>query len=268
MSLFKKFFLLAFFIPIGAVATQDPAEKLFEGKEGCLLVKDLKSGATVREVHSKFCSERFYACSTFKVPLAAMAFDHGELVDETTTFKWDGKPQPIDTWQKDHNARTWMENSVVWYSQRLTPMLGLSRVQDYLRNFKYGNQDFSGGLEEAWLSSTLKISAEEQVNFLRALKLEELSISKKAAQQTLSILPVGLEHRDWRIVGKTGSCFTWLDPKAPPSERSRIGWYVGYVSHGEKEEVFAVVFKEESEKDKYEYAGPDAKKIAIQALKP
>ncbi|HBS51609.1 MAG TPA: penicillin binding protein transpeptidase domain-containing protein, partial [Coxiellaceae bacterium] len=35
------------------------------------------------------CNERVFACSTFKIPIAIMAFDQKILQDENTVIKWD-----------------------------------------------------------------------------------------------------------------------------------------------------------------------------------
>lgn len=50
-----------------------------------------------------------------------------------------------------------MQFSVVWVSQEITQKIGLNKIKNYLKDFDYGNQDFSGdkernnGLTEAWL---------------------------------------------------------------------------------------------------------------------
>src|SRR5689334_12566095 len=90
------------------------------------------------------CKKRLPPCSTFKLPLAAMALDSG-IVDEKTVLKWDKTPQRIKSWEQDADARTWLKESIVWFSQRLTPQLGLPKIQKYLKDYEYGNQDFSGG---------------------------------------------------------------------------------------------------------------------------
>ncbi|ASX27927.1 hypothetical protein BA173_03570 [Rickettsia sp. MEAM1 (Bemisia tabaci)] len=52
--------------------------------------------------------------------------------------------------------------------------------------FSYGNQDTSGdkgknnGLTNAWLSSSLEISPEEQIAFLQKLAADQLPVSLKA----------------------------------------------------------------------------------------
>src|SRR6476659_4653951 len=86
-------------------------------KEGhCFIVDGKQSGA--------LCKKRMPPCSTFKLPLAAMSIDSG-ILDEKTILKWDKTPQKIKSWEQDADARTWLKESIVWFSQRLTPQLGL-----------------------------------------------------------------------------------------------------------------------------------------------
>jgi beta-lactamase class D len=231
--------------------------------KGCFLLEELESGKVISESDPSFCSERAWACSSFKVALAAMGFDSGVLKDENTTFKWDGTRQPIKTWERDHSARTWLEESVVWYSRKLTPLLGLEKIGRYLKDFQYGNRDFSGGLTRAWLSSTLKISPREQVAFLRRLARKQLKITEKAAEQTLALLPVALDGADKRVAGKTGSGFSWQDQASRSGKPFRVGWYVGYATvHGRKY-AFAALLRMPSEKGKLEFAGGEARRYAL-----
>ncbi len=182
------------------------------------------------------CKKRLPPCSTFKLPLAAMALDAG-ILDEKTVLKWDHTPQRLKTWEQDADAKTWLKESIVWFSQRLTPQLGLPKIQKYLKDYDYGNQDFSGGLTTAWLESSLQISAEEQLKFLE--RLPNLPSGKRA----ISLLPV-----DGDVRGKTGSC---MEP--------HIGWFVGYY----KERPFVYVFDEPTKS----YAGLEAKKRVLSLLR-
>jgi len=249
----------------GYTANSNPAI-LFAGKEGCLIVRELKSGRVSDVFNKKFCKERLYSCSTFKIALAAMAFDSGVLKDEASAITWDGTQYSIDAWNHDQTAREWMKNSTVWVSQKLTPKIGETRILEYLKRFKYGNQDFSGGVTDAWLSSTLKISAEEQVEFLRRLHLGKLGLRSTAADKTVDLLPLETTSNSVRMVGKTGSGFSWEDPAHVGDGYFRIGWYTGFLRKGSQDYVFAVVFREKVGSKKVSFGGQEAKRIAVQLL--
>jgi beta-lactamase class D len=145
-----------------------------------------------------------------------------------------------------------MRHSVVWYSQLLTPKIGMSRLQDYLAKFAYGNQDMSGnsgkndGLTNGWLSSSLKISPREQVVFLRKLVRAELPVSPYAIQMTKNILFSEQLENGWKLFGKTGTGFERYDNGTPNRDR-QFGWYVGWIERDLEKVIFALTMVEEKD---------------------
>jgi len=124
-----------------------------------------------------------------------------------------------------------MKESVVWYSQQITLQLGEERFASYVKQFGYGNADVSGdpgknnGLSESWLGSSLRISPDEQVGFLRRVLNRELGVKPQAYAMSAALLrrpePVG----GWQVFGKTGS-------------GKDVGWYVGWLERDGKRIVF------------------------------
>ncbi|MBA2404850.1 MAG: penicillin binding protein transpeptidase domain-containing protein, partial [Bdellovibrionales bacterium] len=100
---------------LSSCATQPP--KKFANKDVCFLLFNLGSGTFEKIINQDRCGQKLPAASTFKVPLAVMAFDSGVLKDEHTMLKWDGEKRFLDAWNKDHTASSWMKDSVVWFSQ-------------------------------------------------------------------------------------------------------------------------------------------------------
>jgi beta-lactamase class D len=217
---------------------------------GCFILMDLKTGKIVEKIGEEFCSERVFACSTFKVPLALMAFDRGVLQSEESGLKWDGKDRGIESWNKDQTAKTWISNSVVWFSQRITLVLGMEAMKKYLAKFQYGNEDMGGGLTNAWLSSTLKISADEQIGFWRRFWVGDLSVSSKAIEITKSLVFLEKTDSGSELYGKTGSGF---------GPGFRIGWFAGYIQKRGKQYVFALDFRDSSQPLAKGFAGQEAK---------
>lgn len=219
-------------------------EKHFAGFDGCFILLDLKKDKKVFEYNKRRCEQRLPACSTFKIPLALMAFDSGAIQDEKTAFEWDKTEYPIVSWNRDHTAQSWMKDSVVWFSQRLTPLIGEKRIKKYLSDFKYGNKDISGGLTIAWLTRapfmkvppnpTLLISAREQARFLSRFWKGKLSASEQASDLVKKITFIETSPSGYALHGKTGSGFLGKDGEL------RLGWFIGHLQRGSDEFVAVV----------------------------
>ena len=172
-----------------------------------------------------------------------MAFDAGVLTDEKSPMKWDGTKTSRDVWNRDQTAATWMQNSVVWVSQRLTSRLGIEKVKGYLAGFDFGNQDMSGGLTTAWLDSSLQVSPDEELRFWRSFWREELPGSRHAFAVTKKITFLATSPSGWTLHGKTGSG----GAAARGSKRGPVlslGWFVGHLARGDREYVFVTSYTE------------------------
>lgn len=139
-----------------------------------------------------------------------------------------------------------MQYSVVWYSQRITHALGAERFRSYVRQFDYGNQDVAGdpghdnGLDRAWILSSLRISPEEQVGFLRRLVNRQLPVSAHAFDMTARLTEVARLPGGWVVHGKTGAGAPGtLSPDGTWDQAHAYGWFVGWVTNGTKTYVFA-----------------------------
>jgi len=213
------------------------------------------------------CKTRHSPCSTFKIPIAAMGYDDGFLNDEITPKltmsdedrdwlikeKYSGNLMKI--WEEPQTPTSWIKNSCVWYSQTITRKLGEKKFSSYIKKFNYGNQDVSGdigknnGLTESWLGSSLKISPQEQIEFLKKLSNNKLPINTKASELVKNILFVEELSNGWKLYGKTGSCDS--------ENNNQNGWFVGFAEKDKQKIIFANYIEEDS-KSNY-YGGKKAK---------
>jgi beta-lactamase class D len=90
-------------------------DKYFADRKGCFLLYNMKTQVFDDVIGEDNCRERLPACSTFKIALSVMAFDSGVLKDENEILKWDGKKGFLPQHDRDHNAKTWLRDSVVWF---------------------------------------------------------------------------------------------------------------------------------------------------------
>lgn len=260
-----------FFIPIIIFLTSCATKKNFPDKDVCFVLYDLKNEKYVDVHNENRCHERFPAASTFKVALGVMAFDSGVFKDENTpVFKWNNVPTPLENWNKDQTPTSWMRESVVWMSQEMTPKIGMEKIQQYLSDFEYGNQDMTAGLKYAWLTpapfikepmqNSLKISAFEEVKFLKRLWRGELKASKESQEMTQKIMTHDKSSRGSVLIGKTGSGFK------DDNYDIRLGWFVGHLEKDQREYIVVVNFTDTKKVPAGTYGGREAKEIALNIL--
>lgn len=171
--------------------------------------------------------ERVTPCSTFKVALCLMGFDAGILQDahHPVWLYQDGFDDWLEIWQEPQTPQSWIKHSCFWYSKVLATCLGPEQFQYYLTALDYGNQDASGGLTQAWVLSSLKISVREQALFLQKLLQNAHPLSERAMQQTRQLLFLEEMPNGWKLFGKTG----WSGSKLKFDGQNEVGWFVGWV---------------------------------------
>jgi beta-lactamase class D len=210
----------------------------------CTALADGSTGRILLEQGD--CATRVTPASTFKIAISLMGFDSGFLKDEHAPllpFR-EGYPDYIASWRTSVDPTSWIKNSVVWYSQQITQSLGQERFQNYVSEFQYGNEDVSGdpgkddGLTRAWLSSSLKISPMEQLEFLRKLVDRTLPVSPRAVEMTSRVTALGTVGEGWQVHGKTGTGSPVL-ADGTHDEAHDYGWFVGWTRKGSRVIVFA-----------------------------
>ena len=191
------------------------------------------------------CRSRVTPASTFKVPLAVMAYEAGLLTDAhdpIMTFQAGDPDWGGTNWTRDTDPTDWMQYSVLWYSQRITHAMGEQELTRYARKFAYGNADFSGdpgfanGLDRAWIASSLQVSPLEQAAFLRGLVLDELPVSSQAIQNARGIMQ-SWRSGNWVIYGKTGAAYPRRADRSFDYARG-WGWFVGWAQAEDRTLVF------------------------------
>ena len=216
----------------------------FKNYDACFLIYSATEKKIVSEYNpANRCNQRLAPDSTFKIALSLMAFNQG-IINQKTVFQWDGLKGNFADWNRDQTPSSWFTYSVVWVSQNLTHRLGLTRIKHYLDAFNYGNKDFNGdpgkhnGLAYAWLSSSLKISAFEQLTFLTEIINKELPLSPHAVDSTLENMYLGTLKNGYKYYGKTGAGIHGRNERDPHPSKLRDGWFVGFVEDDDKKYIF------------------------------
>ena len=208
-----------------ATATSTPStnvrpelEQYFQGYTGAFVLYDRNANRYLR-YNPERCATQFLPASTFKILNSLIGLETGVITDENFVIKWDGTQYDIPAWNQDHTLKTAIQNSVVWYYQELARRVGAEKMRQYVEAAGYGNRDISGQIDTFWLDGALRISADEQVEFLKRLYQNDLPFSQRSQEIVKTILV--LEKTDsYQLSGKTGS-----------TQRIKIhtGWFVGYL---------------------------------------
>lgn len=172
-------------------------------------------------------NERFSPCSSFKIFNSLVGLETGVIKDENYVIPWDSVVRNRDITNKDHDLTSAFKNSVVWYYQELARKVGNDTMKRYIDTAGYGNGDISGGIDIFWLDNTLKISANEQVDFLYKLYTDSLPFSKRSMDIVKQIMIQDTSKNGAVFSGKTGS-----------SDKD-LGWFVGSVTLGSNIYLFA-----------------------------
>jgi beta-lactamase class D len=177
-------------------------------------------------------------CCTFNIALSLLGFECGILSNENEpVWSYDGSSVFMEAQKASQSPKSWMELSVVWYSKQLIQKIGYDLLQQSVAFWSYGNQDVTGEdgnhFATAHLSSSLKITPRQQVQFLQRFVNKDLSVSSHSLQMTKKILFNKDLDSGWKLYGKTGSGFDGC-------EENKIAWYVGWIERGEERRVFAL----------------------------
>jgi beta-lactamase class D len=202
----------------------------FGDYSGCFALYDAAQQHWVR-FHPQECQVRTSPCSTFKIPNSLIALETGVASGPEFPLPWDGKKHDIEAWNHNQTLRSAFSVSCVWYFQELATRIGMERYREILPKMRYGNNDVTGGVTQFWLQTSLTISPDEQVDFLRRMHARELPFSKKTVDTVLDIMTLS-RSGETVFRGKTGTA-------GNAAGEPTMGWFVGSVSTPKGDYFFA-----------------------------
>lgn len=230
------FLMMVFFLALTMLAaraqgsTDESLADLFEPYDtGCFVLYDLKNDY-YQKYNPRLCNTRFSPCSTFKIISGMIGLQANVVSSPDSEFKWDGTKHQITAWNRDHTLRSAVRYSVVWFFQEIARKVGIETMNKELIRLKYGNMDVSGGEDQFWLGSTLKISADEQVELLKKFVSSQLPFSKAHLAMMKSMLCHSYEGME-NLFAKTGTGVFG---------EKKLGWYVGFLEKDGNTYVFAL----------------------------
>jgi len=221
----KAIVLVFFFLLVHATFSQTIVEKDFSkyfnkyGVNGCFALYNPNTDEYFN-YNSARCDSGFIPASTFKIPNSLIALEEGVIEDTNQIIKWDGHEWPNKNWNQNHTLKTAIKYSCVWAYEGFAEQIGIEKYMKYMNEFNYGNKDLTGPPTRFWLEGPFRISANQQVDFLKKLYYNELGISKQSTDIVKSII-IRKTGSNYVLSGKSGSGLI--------SDNNIVYWFVGYI---------------------------------------
>lgn len=227
------------------------------GVDGCFVLYNQTENEFIK-YNANLCDTGYIPASTFKIPNSLIALEEGVVKDTNQIIKWDGHEWPNTSWNQDQTLKTAIKYSCVWVYVGFAEQIGIKKYQDYLNAFDYGNKNLSGPPKRFWLSGPFRISADQQIDFLRKFYSYQLpGISRRSIDIVKDII-VKEQTDKYKFSGKTGGGML--------TDSEYIMWLVGYVEKENKPYFFAMNFKT-NDFDKVNQARYDVTKGILRELK-
>lgn len=199
------------------------------GLNGTFGLKKLRSD-TLEIYNVERAQKQFLPASTFKILNSLISLEVKVINDENEIIKWDGKARFYDKWNQDHNLKSAIKYSCVWFYQELARRVGKEKMQYYLDTTRYGNSKIGTDVDKFWLEGDLRISALEQMKFLEEFLNKELPFSKENFGIVKNIMLID-STSNYKLYAKTG----WTARVG-----NQIGWYVGFIIQHNNTWIFAM----------------------------
>jgi beta-lactamase class D len=228
-------FLIAFtFTANAASSSADPRIDsvadifLSEGIVATLVASSL-DGNTAHTYNGGRSLERFSPASTFKIPNTLIALNAQLVTSKNSQFVWDGTDKGLDRWNKDQTLESAFKVSCVWCYQEIARKVGAEQYEQALAMLDYGNQSVGNEIDAFWLNGNLRISALEQIEFLRNIYNYAVPYRREHVDLLKEIM-LTEETGSYAIYAKTGWAAT----------TPQVAWYVGFVVKSDEVWLFAM----------------------------
>lgn len=213
------------------------------GVEGAIIIHDLNQNVTYEHNRDRN-RQAFLPASTFKILNSLIALETGVIANDVAVLTWDGIERMIPVWNQDLNLRRAFNLSAVWFYQVLARRVGHDRMQQWVSEAGYGNQTIGSpdAIDSFWLEGDLRITPQQQIEFLQRLHRNELPFSEETVATVKDIM-ITERTPDYTLRAKTG----WAG--LGEADQPQIGWYVGYLERGENVYLFATSIDMRSDAD-------------------
>jgi len=175
--------------------------------------------------------------STFNITTALIALEEGVCKDDNSIIQWNGYVSKNREANKDISLQFGFQHNIDWLFWELRKKIGAKKMKDWLSKLRYGNLATPSGMDSLkitpmgidsfWVvSSTIRITPAQQLEYIKRLYYEQLPFSKDNID-IIKKLMYDKDIKGYKVYGKRGSYRL-------TGEGKYIGWYVGYLTKSDQ----------------------------------
>jgi beta-lactamase class D len=153
------------------------------GVEGCFTMMDNKTGG-ITVYNITLDTLRFVPSATFNPFLALVGLETGKILNEDMVVPYNGEKYADTSWNKSFTLKQAFQQNAYPYFKAIANKLGADTIKNWIDTLGYGNKTIGNNIDSFWVNSTLKISPDEQVGFLKRLYFDQLPF-RKSTQETV-----------------------------------------------------------------------------------
>lgn len=216
----NKLLLLICITSFNALCKDISLESVFSQSpvEGTIVVENL-DGSETYVFNPERAKTKLAVASTFKIPNTLIGVEENIVSSESSVFAWDGTRYEYPSWNQDQTLASAFQVSCVWCYQIIAKKVGAEKYKTYIKGLNYGHLPDTFDITQFWLDGTLKISAYEQIEFLKQLYQQALPFSQNSFNVLKKVM-LAEKNENYAMYAKSG----WAIRVSSP-----VGWYVGYV---------------------------------------
>lgn len=179
---------------------------------------------------------RFLPASTFKIVLSLVGLETGLLRDDKFVIQVNSDSKEAPQYM---NLREAFATSSEPYFKEVAKRIGRATMLHYLDTLNYGNKKLGENITNSWHDDSLRISADEQLGFVKQLYFNQLPLSDRS-QRIVRSLMLRDDQSNKKLFYKTG----WGQ-----IGDSAILWAVGFVEYPVKVKEHEKAMNKSDERD-------------------
>ncbi|TAG99129.1 MAG: class D beta-lactamase [Sphingobacteriales bacterium] len=225
------------------VTQDDSLKKYFDeaGVQGTFGIFDNAQGQFTVYNLTRFRDSAYLPASTFKIFNSLAALGTGVIFSDTVVVPWDkvvrisSGGDTMHQWNKNMDMREAFEVSNVPFYREMARRIGKDTMQMLLDSIGYGRRydtfRITNNIDTFWLDNTLKVTADEQLGFVKRLYFRQLPFQNRE-QEIVRNMMIRERNDKYILAYKTG----W----GKTEKGNELGWVVGWIEENRHVYFFAL----------------------------